>query len=49
MLDNSFSEQIESAAENAEIVFKVTLVLTFFLNFVLSGGAIYVLALIRSL
>ena len=49
MLDNNLSKQLKEAAENTEIVLKVTLVLTFFLNYVLVGGALYVLALIRSL
>jgi hypothetical protein len=40
---------VEGSADGTALTFKITLILTFFLIYVLSGGMIYILAFIRSL
>ena len=43
------TKQLKSSAGSSNTIFKLMLVFTFVLNFVLAGGMIYILALIRSL
>jgi len=49
MPDNALTEAVESAGEGTEMGLLLLMVITFGLNFLLSGGMLYFLILVRGL